>query len=110
MSKKIGEDMDLITAVVRQPLAQATLKAAIAAGAPGITYFVAQGTGIKETLGYVGSLIEHEKTILWIVVKHDHTEKVLKAVAEAANLNLPGEGLAYVQPVTAAIGFLEPKR
>ena len=67
------QDMDLITAVVRSTLADAELQAAIQAGAPGITYFSAQGTGVKEGLGYIGSLIEHEKKALWIVVEKKDT-------------------------------------
>lgn len=98
--------MNLITAVVRRSRADATLQAALNAGAPGITYFWARGTGVKENLGYAGSLIESEKQVLWCVTDQAATEKVLGAIAEAANLSLPGEGFAYVQPVTHAVGFI----
>ncbi|MFH2202081.1 MAG: P-II family nitrogen regulator [Elusimicrobiota bacterium] len=100
--------MDLITAVVRRSRADATLQAALDAGAPGITYFWARGTGVKENLGYAGTLIESEKQVLWVCTAKDKTETVLAAISEAANLSLPGEGFAYVQPVTQAIGFLPP--
>ena len=103
-----SQDMDLITAVVRSTLADGVLQAAIQAGAPGITYFPAQGTGVKEGLGYIGSLIEHEKKALWIVVEKKDTQRVLQAIIDAANLNLPGEGFAYVQPVSYAVGFVTP--
>lgn len=104
MAKK--EEMDLITAVVRHSLAEGALKAALEAGAPGITYFWARGTGVKENLGYAGTLIESEKQVLWVVTKKSETKKVLDAIILAANLSLPGEGFAYVQPVTQAYGFL----
>ncbi|MFA5138558.1 MAG: P-II family nitrogen regulator [Elusimicrobiota bacterium] len=97
--------MDLITAVVRRSRADAALKAALEAGAPGITYVEGRGTGVKENLGYAGTLIEGEKQVLWIVVEKKDTKRVLGAVVEAGNLSLPGEGFAYVQPVTHAIGF-----
>jgi nitrogen regulatory protein PII len=98
--------MDLITAVVRSSLAEGVLEAARKAGAPGITYFPALGTGVKESMGFVGSLIEHEKKALWIVVSKKDTQKVLEAIVDAANLSLPGEGFAYVQPVSFAVGFV----
>ena len=106
-----SEEMDLITAVVRRSLADQTLQAALEAGAPGITYFWARGTGVKEALGFVGSLIESEKQVVWVVTKRLDTQRVLGAIVSAANLSLPGEGFAYVQPVTQTVGFLkvEPK-
>src|SRR6185369_8359927 len=100
------QDMDLITAVVRTSLAEGVLQAAIKAGAPGITYFPALGTGVKEGMGYAGSLIEHEKKALWIVVRKDETQKVLEAIVDEHNLSLPGEGFAYVQSVSLAVGFV----
>lgn len=109
MAKTDGE-MDLITAVVRRSRAEGTLKAALTAGAPGITYVEGHGTGVKENLGYAGTLIESEKQVLWIVTHKKDTEKVLNAVVDAGNLSLPGEGFAYVQPVNSAIGFLAPRK
>jgi len=102
-------DHELITAVVRRSRADATLEAAIEAGAPGITYFWGRGTGVKENLGYAGTLIEGEKQVLWIVSKKDETDGILKAIAEAANLSLPGEGFAYVIPVNRSVGFVPPQ-
>ncbi len=104
------QEMDLITAVVRRSRADAALQAALDAGAPGITYFWARGTGVKENLGYAGTLIESEKQVLWCVTPRNTTKKVLGAIAEAANLSLPGEGFAYVQPVSDSIGFIEVKK
>ena len=108
MSKKDSQEMDLITAIVRRSLADASLDAAIRAGAPGITYFWARGTGVKDTLGYVGTLIESEKQVLWVVTKRSDTRRVLDAIVQAANLSLPGEGFAYVQPVAQTVGFISP--
>jgi len=105
-----NKEMDLITAVVRRSRADAALEAALKAGAPGITYFWARGTGVKENLGYAGTLIESEKQVLWCVTSKETTQTVLGAIAEAANLDLPGEGFAYVQPVTDSVGFLPPTK
>ena len=64
MAEEKDQGMDLITAVVRRARADAALEAALSAGAPGITYFAARGTGVKENLGYAGTLIESETTNL----------------------------------------------
>lgn len=109
MGEAQGE-MFLITAVVRRARADAALEEALKAGAPGITYFSARGTGVKENLGYAGTLIESEKQVLWVVTHKKDTDRVLTAIIDAANLSLPGEGFAYVQPVTQAIGFLPPEK
>lgn len=99
-------EMDLITAVVRRSKADQALQAALDAGAPGITYFWARGTGVKEKLDAVASLIEAEKQVLWVVTQRPKTQKVLDAIVIAADLNKPAEGFAYVQPVTQAVGFV----
>jgi len=102
-------EMDLITAVVRYSRAEATLQAALKAGAPGITYTWARGTGVRQNLGFAGSFIESEKQVLWVVVPRSKAAKVIDAIAEAGNLQLPGEGFAYVQPVDRVVGFIAPK-
>lgn len=104
-----SQTMDLVTAIVRRSLAQRALDAALKAGAPGITFFSARGTGVKENLGFVGTLIESEKEVLWVVTDRSETSRVLDAIVTAANLNLPGEGFAYVQPISEAVGFLKAK-
>ncbi|MFC1680010.1 P-II family nitrogen regulator [Elusimicrobiota bacterium] len=109
MADNAGE-MNLITAVVRRARADAALEAALNAGAPGITYFPGRGTGVKENLGYAGTLIESEKEVLWVVVSKENTDTVLAAIVEAANLSLPGEGFAYVQTVNRAVGFIPDKK
>jgi len=99
---------DLITAVVRESLAEETAKAAMGAGATGLTYFRAEGTGVRQKLGYVGTLIEPNKQVFFVVTEKTQTQAVLDAVVMAANLSLPGEGFAYVQPVSQVIGFVPP--
>ena len=103
---KDNAEMDVITAVVRRSRADATLKAALDAGAPGITYLWGRGTGVKENLGYAGTLIESEKQVLWVVTPRSDTDKILTAISDAGNLSLPGEGFAYVQPVSKTVGFV----
>ncbi|HVE14032.1 MAG TPA: P-II family nitrogen regulator [Elusimicrobiota bacterium] len=101
--------LQLITAVVRQTKAEAVLAAALKAGAPGITYTWARGTGVRQNMGYAGTLIESEKQVLWIVTSDSHVEKVLESIVKTANIDMPGEGFAFLQPVDRVIGFVPAK-
>jgi len=105
---KTDAGMELITAIVRQSLADQTAKAVLDAGATGLTYFRAEGTGGRQKLGYAGTLIEPDKQVFLVVTPKGQTRAVLDAIVMAANLSLPGEGFAYVQPVSQVIGFLSP--
>ena len=81
------EEMYLITAVVRHSLAEGALKAALEAGAPGITYFWARGTGVKENLGYAGTLIESEKQVVFVVTDPAHAAPDKTLLYRAMNVN-----------------------
>lgn len=99
------KQMELITVIVRRSRADATLEAALAADAPGITYYWARGTGVRKKLGFVGTLIEAEKLVLLIAVPIDQTDRIFGAVVKAVNLDRPGEGFAYVQRISRSVGF-----
>lgn len=101
------EQIDSITCIVQRGESDKTVKAALNAGAQGATMFYARGTGIRQKLGPLGSLIQPEKEIIIIVVKGDQTEAVFNAVVSAARLDEPGRGFAFVQKIEKAVGFLK---
>lgn len=98
----------LLTVVVQRRLGDRVLNAALKAGATGATFFYAQGTGVRQTLGFLGQFIEAEKQVVFVVTSEEHVDNVLAAVAEAGELNKAGYGFAYVQEVLKAVGFVEP--
>ena len=97
--------LHLLTIVVQRKHGEKVLDAALKAGATGATFFYAQGTGVRQQLGFFGAFIEAEKQVVFVVTDPDHAETVLQAVTEAGQLNKAGQGFAYVQEVVKAVGF-----
>lgn len=99
--------LHLLTIVVQRKHGDKVLDAALKAGATGATFFYAQGTGVRQTLGLFGAFIESEKQVVFVVTDPEHAESVLQAVTEAGQLDKPGQGFAYVQEVVKAVGFTQ---
>ena len=55
-------------------------------------------------MGLLGLAIVPEKEIIMIVCEKNETPRVFDAIVEAAKLNVPGMGIAYVTPIRAVIG------
>ena len=100
--------LHLITCIVERSRADKVVDDAIAAGAQAATMFYARGRGLREKLGILGRLIQAEKEVILIVTKEEDRKKIFDAVVSAAELNKPGKGFAYIQPVEDAVGFLPP--
>lgn len=100
--------LHLITAVVQHKLGEAALNAALKAGATGATYFYSEGTGVRQALGDAGKGIQAVKQVMFVLVPPAKTDAVLKALSETCGLNKPGQGVAYVQEVIKAVGFVPP--
>lgn len=101
------EKIDSIFCVVQRGKADEVVKAALDAGAQGATMFYARGTGVRQKLGILGSLIQPEKEVIFIVTRSEKTESVFNAMILAGKLEEPGRGFAFVQKIERAIGFLE---
>lgn len=87
---------DLIVTVVNRGFSERVVKASKEAGAEGGTIFFGRGTGIHETRKLLGIAIEPEKEIVLTAVPKEISERVLQAIMEAAELNQPGTGIAFV--------------
>ena len=98
--------LDLITAVVERGEADKAVKAALEAGAHGATILIGRGTGVRQRLGVLGLMIQPEKEIILIVAHREVTNVVFDALIEAAKLEEPARGFAYVQEVARATGFV----
>lgn len=104
-----SKKLHLITAVVQHKLGNDVIAAALKAGATGATYFVGQGTGIRQSLGAEGEEIEIIKRVISIVTDPGKTDAVLSAVVAVGGLDRPGQGVAYVQEIVKAVGFVASK-
>lgn len=100
----------LITAIVQAKAGDATIDAAIKAGATGATFYGAEGTGIRQRLGPVAKEIEATKRVLMIVTEPANTDAVLAAIVKSAQLDNPGQGFAWVQEVVKTVGYITSRR
>jgi len=100
------EKLDLITLIAQRGRVDDIVKAAESAGATGVTYFEAKGTGVRQKLGLKGFLIVPDKQVFLIVTKRHQTDAVFEAVSKAAHLDEPAKGFAYIHPIDRAVGFL----
>ncbi len=93
---KLQHEYDLIVTIVNRGFSERVVKASKEAGAEGGTIFFGRGTGIHETRKLLGIAIEPEKEIVLTAVPKEISERVLQAIMEAAELNQPGTGIAFV--------------
>ena len=92
-------DVALITCIVSAGRGDIVIKAAQAMGATWALIYHARGIGPRERLGLLGIAIEAEKDVVSILVATDYQDVVFEAVYRAAELNVPGAGMAYITPI-----------
>jgi nitrogen regulatory protein P-II 1 len=92
-------DVALITCIVATGRGDVVIQAAQAMGAAGALVYHARGIGPRERLGLLGIAVEAEKEVVSILVATDQQDVVFEAIYRAAELNVPGAGLAYITPV-----------
>ena len=97
----------LITIVVQRKDSTRLMKAAAGAGVPGLTYFYARGTGVRQRLGFLGGLIEPEKVVFKIVLPQQEAAETLAKIMKQAGLDEPGRGFGYIVPVLQTAGYYE---
>ena len=98
-------DFDLIITIVNRGFASEVVSAAKEAGAEGGTIINGRGTGVHEQAKLFGITIEPEKEIILTFVDRSKTAGIIAAVTEAVGLDNPGKGVAFVLPVSQAIGI-----
>lgn len=99
------QQSELIIAVVQRGEAETLIEAATEAGATGSTIAYGRGTGVREKLGILGSLIQPEKEIVFLVVPDKIADQVLDAVVKAGKLEELGMGIAMRMPLSRVIGL-----
>jgi nitrogen regulatory protein PII len=92
-------DVAQITFIVATGRGDAVIQAAQAMGAAGALVYHARGIGPRERLGLLGIAIEAEKDVVSVLVASDYQDVVFEAVYRAAELNVPGAGVAYITPI-----------
>lgn len=95
----------LIVSIVRKGWGNTVLEASVKAGATGGTVMLGRGVGVNETESIFGIPIEPEKEIVFTLTEKKKAEVILQAIVQAAELNEPAHGLAFVVPVEKVVGM-----
>ncbi|MFO8010112.1 MAG: P-II family nitrogen regulator [Dehalococcoidia bacterium] len=99
-------DIFLIISIVRKGWGPKVLEASCGAGAEGGTVMYGRGVGIHEKRKIMGIPIEPEKEIILSIAYEGRVEAILEGIVQAAELNEPGSGLAFVVPVLKVAGVV----
>ena len=99
-------DPCLIVSIVRKGWGDTILEATMNAGAHGGTILLGRGVGRNEQMRVFGIQIEPEKEIVLTVVPAETKDMMLREIERAAELNVPGNGLAFVLPLEKVIGVV----
>ena len=94
-----------IVCIIERGKADATVKAAIAAGAGGATIFFGRGSG-AQTFSFFHSLnVDSAKEIIIIIVNPKIRDAVVDAITASARLDEPGKGILFTFPITEVRGI-----
>jgi nitrogen regulatory protein PII len=99
-------ELSLIVSIVRKGWGDKILKSSCQAGAEGGTIMFGRGIGIHEKQQILGIPIEPEKEIVFSVTDSDKTDAILNQITQAAELNKPGAGIAFVVPIQKIVGVV----
>lgn len=101
-------EFSLIVSIVNKGHCGSVMDASRKAGAEGGTIIKGRGSGVHEKAKLFTFTIEPEKDILLTLVPKKIEEDVLEAIVNAAELNEPGKGIAFVLDVEKTAGINHP--
>lgn len=102
-----GPGLKLVTCIVQRGRADQVAKAALAAGAAGVTIFFGRGLGLRERLGLLGLAIVPEKEVLLIVCPEADAQRIFQEVVQASKVRTPGMGIAWLSPIDEVVGLFK---
>ncbi|NMA94266.1 MAG: hypothetical protein GX975_06355 [Clostridiales bacterium] len=102
-----GAMYNKITVIVDRGSAERIVEIAKEAGARGGTIMRGKGSAGKDAQKIFGIEIEPEKELAVIITPVGITRKVFDAIVKEAELELPGKGIIFVEPIVDAIGLVD---
>jgi nitrogen regulatory protein PII len=95
-----------IFTIVDRGNGESVIDSAKSAGAKGGTIFSGRGSGIHETEKLFSMEIEPEKEVVLIITDADTAEGIVAAVRRDLEIEQPGKGIIFVQPVDQIVGVV----
>ena len=95
----------LIITVANRGYTDLVMEAARSAGAGGGTVIHAKGTGIERAEKFLGVSLVKEKEMVFIVVRTELRNNIIKAIMEEAGLRSKAQAIAFSLPVSAVAGM-----
>ena len=93
---------DMVIAVVGRGFSDYVVSAARDAGATGATIIKARGTS-DEDQQVMGILIQPERDVVLIVVKHEERKKIMKAIVDKTSVIEEGRGVCFSMPIAGQV-------
>ncbi|MGI6279979.1 MAG: P-II family nitrogen regulator [Acutalibacteraceae bacterium] len=101
-----GEGMyKKLTVVVNRGMAEDVMDIALKSGVKGGTILHGRGTGTEFTKKVFGMEIEPEKELVMILMPDELVEKVIDDLHKELKLDIPGNGILFVEPVLEVRGL-----
>jgi len=96
---------ELLVAIANQGYSEQIMDAARKKNAGGGTVIHARGTGMENAEKFLGVTLASEKEIVFIVVKTENKNDIMKAIMEEAGLSSKAKTIVFSLPVTSTAGM-----
>ena len=96
---------ELLVVIANQGYTNQIMDAARAEKAGGGTVIHAKGTGIERAEKFLGVSLVKEKEMVFIVVRRDIRDDIMKAIMEEAGLRSKAQAIAFSLPVSSVAGM-----
>lgn len=102
---------ELLVVIANQGYTDVVMNAARKEKAGGGTVIHAKGTGMEGAEKFLGVSLASEKEMIFIVVKHEAKNNIMKAIMTEAGMNSKAKSIVFSLPVTSTAGMrlLEPE-
>lgn len=98
-------EYELLVTIANSGYTETIMDAARSADAPGGTVIHAKGTGAGHAERFLGICLAQEKEMVFIVVKKEQKNAIMKAIMEQAGTGTEAGGVVFSLPVTDTAGL-----
>lgn len=98
-------EFELLVTIANGGYIETIMDAARSANAPGGTVIHAKGTGAEHAKRFLGISLAEEKEMIFIVVRSEQKNAIMKTIMEQAGTGTPAGGIIFSLPVTSTAGL-----